>query len=110
WGEDKRITFDAAGDGEWHVYTVYLALHDGWRGDIARLRFDPPSAGVPGDLEIDYIRLGDWPEEVSVDFSRTLGPARPRASGYLTDPPGAVTRPLLAELRPVVIRHQFNSG
>ncbi|GMU20905.1 MAG: hypothetical protein AMXMBFR13_10010 [Phycisphaerae bacterium] len=111
WGEDKRISFDVAGDGEWQVRRVQLgSVHPLWTGTIRRIRVDPPAPAVPSDLQIDYLRLGDWPEQVAVDFELAQGPAVPVASGYLTNPPAPTTRLLLSELRPQLIRHQFNSG
>lgn len=54
--EERSVKFAAAGDDQFHTYTVDLTQNSRWTGKITGLRFDPTS--VRGaKMEIAYIRF-----------------------------------------------------
>jgi hypothetical protein len=55
WDEYKSKHLSITGDGAYHTYTVDMSGVESWKDRIQQIRLDPMT--VPGDFEIDYIRI-----------------------------------------------------
>ncbi len=69
YSEDKRVSFKANNDGDWHTYTVYMA-GDLWKGaTITGIRIDPADFGKEGIDKTDTIGF-DWIKAVKIEHPR----------------------------------------
>ena len=62
--EENNKEFLLFGDGNYHIYHIYLGNHPNWNESIVHLRLNPTSDSS-GQIEIDYIRIvqGELPED-----------------------------------------------
>ena len=58
-GEDKKVAFPLAADGEFHEYRLEVGRHALWAGQtITAIRLDPGNGASQAEVGVDYIRGG----------------------------------------------------